>query len=92
MKVSTRGDYAARALLSLALRGSDRPTSVKEIAVPVAVWQGTEDMMVPFAHAEWLAANIPGVHAHFAQGEGHISLFASMPTILDDLLEIAGLR
>jgi pimeloyl-ACP methyl ester carboxylesterase len=66
--------------------------SVKDIAVPVAVWQGTEDMMVPFAHAEWLAANIPGVHAHFAQGEGHISLFASMPTILDDLLEIAGLR
>jgi Rrf2 family protein len=32
VKVSTRGDYAARALLSLALRGSDRPTSVKEIA------------------------------------------------------------
>jgi Rrf2 family iron-sulfur cluster assembly transcriptional regulator len=32
MKVSTRGDYAARALLSLALHDSDRPTSVKEIA------------------------------------------------------------
>src|SRR4029078_12079859 len=32
MKVSTRGDYAARALLSLALHGSDTPTSVKEIA------------------------------------------------------------
>ncbi|TMK58740.1 MAG: Rrf2 family transcriptional regulator, partial [Actinobacteria bacterium] len=32
MKVSTRGDYAARALLSLALHGLDRPTSVKEIA------------------------------------------------------------
>src|ERR1700736_3462738 len=32
MKVSTRGDYAARALLSLALHGQDRPTSVKEIA------------------------------------------------------------
>src|SRR5881392_817660 len=32
MKVSTRGDYAARALLSLALHGSDHPTSVKEIA------------------------------------------------------------
>ena len=32
MKVSTRGDYAARALLSLALHESDRPTSVKEIA------------------------------------------------------------
>ena len=32
VKVSTRGDYAARALLSLALHKSDRPTSVKEIA------------------------------------------------------------
>lgn len=32
MKVSTRGDYAARALLSLALHGDERPTSVKEIA------------------------------------------------------------
>jgi Rrf2 family iron-sulfur cluster assembly transcriptional regulator len=32
MKVSTLGDYAARALLSLALHGSERPTSVKEIA------------------------------------------------------------
>src|SRR5437899_7782180 len=32
VKVSTRGDYAARALLSLALHGQDWPTSVKEIA------------------------------------------------------------
>ena len=32
MKVSTRADYAARALLSLALRGSECPTSVKEIS------------------------------------------------------------
>lgn len=32
MKVSTRSDYAARALLSLALHGEERPTSVKEIA------------------------------------------------------------
>jgi Rrf2 family iron-sulfur cluster assembly transcriptional regulator len=32
VKVSTRGDYAARALLSLALHASGEPTSVKEIA------------------------------------------------------------
>lgn len=30
--MSTRGDYATRALLSLALHGSSEPTSVKEIA------------------------------------------------------------
>src|ERR1700736_3893580 len=39
MKVSTRGDYAARALLSLALHGLDRPTSVKEIAERTALPQ-----------------------------------------------------
>ena len=39
MKVSTRGDYAARALLSLALHGSDHPTSVKEIAERTALPQ-----------------------------------------------------
>jgi Rrf2 family protein len=33
VKVSTRGDYASRALLSLALhQGSDRPTSVAELS------------------------------------------------------------
>ena len=32
MKVSTRGDYAARALLSLSLHDCDGPTSVRDIA------------------------------------------------------------
>lgn len=64
--------------------------SVRDITVPVAVWQGTADMMVPFAHAQWLVANIPGVRAHLEDGEGHLSLLAQMPRILDDLLEMAG--
>ncbi len=32
MRVSTRGDYASRALLSLALHSENAPTSVREIA------------------------------------------------------------
>ena len=32
VKVSTRGDYATRALLSMVLHGDESPTSVKEIA------------------------------------------------------------
>ncbi len=32
MRVSTRGDYASRALLSLALHGAEVPTSVRDIA------------------------------------------------------------
>lgn len=32
MKVSTRGDYASRALLSLALHSAQQPTSVRDVA------------------------------------------------------------
>lgn len=65
--------------------------AVGDISVPVAVWQGTEDMMVPFAHAQWLVAHVPGARAHLEEGEGHLSLLAQMPRILDDLLDLAGL-
>ena len=39
MKVSTRGDYACRALLSLALHGGEGPTSVRDIAERTALPQ-----------------------------------------------------
>ena len=39
MKVSTRGDYAARALLSLVLHGDGKPTSVRDIAERTALPQ-----------------------------------------------------
>ena len=37
--------------------------SLAEIAVPTFVWQGSEDLMVPFAHGQWLAARVPGATA-----------------------------
>ncbi len=44
------------------------------ITVPTALWQGTEDLMVPFAHGLWLADHIAGVKAHLLDGEGHLSV------------------
>jgi pimeloyl-ACP methyl ester carboxylesterase len=55
------------------------------IAVPVSIWQGAHDRMVPFAHGEWLAAAIPGARAHLYDDEGHVSLARQMPRILEDL-------
>jgi pimeloyl-ACP methyl ester carboxylesterase len=44
------------------------------IRVPVLLWQGRQDLMVPFAHGEWLASRIPNVEARLLDDEGHLSL------------------
>ena len=44
------------------------------IDVPTLLWQGTEDLMVPFAHGLWLADHIAGVKPHLLAGEGHLSV------------------
>lgn len=45
-----------------------------QVGVPVFVWQGDLDLMVPFSHGEWLASRVPGVTAHLLPGEGHVSI------------------
>jgi pimeloyl-ACP methyl ester carboxylesterase len=47
------------------------------IAVPTLLWQGVQDKMVPLAHAEWLAARIPGVETHTSEEDGHLSIAAT---------------
>lgn len=64
---------------------------VGDITVPVSVWQGNADRIVPFAYGEWLAAHVAGARAHLYNGEGHLSLWSKLTVILDDLLEQAGL-
>jgi len=55
--------------------------------VPVTVWQGSEDLMVPFAHGEWLASAVPGASARLLPGDGHLSIVVGRADeIVEDLL------
>jgi pimeloyl-ACP methyl ester carboxylesterase len=58
-----------------------------QLSVPVFLWQGSEDLMVPFAHGQWLARNVPGATAHLEQGQGHLSIaVGSLDSMLDELV------
>ena len=60
-----------------------------DISVPVTVWQGRHDAMVPYAHGEWLAAHIPGARAMLLEEEGHLTLLQRFGHVVDDLLAAA---
>jgi pimeloyl-ACP methyl ester carboxylesterase len=45
---------------------------VTEIDVPVLVRFGSTDVLVPPAHGEWLAANVPGCHVKVDEVAGHM--------------------
>lgn len=62
-----------------------------EIKVPVFLYQGSEDKMVPLAHGKWLASHLPEdkVKARLLDGEGHISILSGyMDEMLDNLLAV----
>lgn len=56
------------------------------VTVPVAIWQGDEDRMVPPGHGGWLSTHIPGAAVHLEPGEGHLSLLTQrLDAVLLDL-------
>jgi pimeloyl-ACP methyl ester carboxylesterase len=66
---------------------------LSSIGVPVSVWQGQQDLMVPFAHGQWLVEHIPTARPRLRPDDGHLSLaFGSIGEIFDDLLEAGAIE
>jgi pimeloyl-ACP methyl ester carboxylesterase len=61
---------------------------IGEIDAPVALWHGGQDRFVPYAHGEWLAAHIPGVHAHLLPEDGHLTITLARAGEMADELRV----
>jgi pimeloyl-ACP methyl ester carboxylesterase len=60
---------------------------LRDIQVPVKIWHGRQDRMVPVQHGEWLAANIPGAEADISDRDGHLTMIGRIGEIHDWLLQ-----
>jgi pimeloyl-ACP methyl ester carboxylesterase len=55
------------------------------VTLPSTIWHGTADTMVPYRHAEQLAARLPKSTLHTWDGEGHLGTVRHVEEILDSL-------
>lgn len=46
-----------------------------DASVPLLLWQGSHDKMVPYAHGQWLSEHVRGAEARLTADDGHLTLF-----------------
>ena len=77
---------AAGAVSDLRLYGAGWGFRLNRIRVPIDLWHGEKDHIVPVAMGRWMAATLPGCHATFLPEHGHFSLILEgMQTILGQI-------
>lgn len=61
--------------------------SLRDIRVPVHMWYGDADIIVPAAHGEHIARHIPHAVLRIRAGEGHLGGLGASHEIFDAILE-----
>lgn len=49
--------------------------AVQDVRVPVTLWQGRQDLFVPYAHGKWLAEHISHSIQNLTEDDGHLTLY-----------------
>lgn len=85
-----RGENPLRELLALwreeILSAGAWGFDLAGLGVPVFLWQGEQDLMVPPAHGRWLADAVPNCRARLLPDDGHLTVLLNRPAeILADL-------
>ncbi|MEM9491578.1 MAG: alpha/beta hydrolase [Myxococcota bacterium] len=64
------------------------PFSPREVQVPIRLWHGGADPIVPVAHAHYLAEILPNSELFILAGQGHYAGFVQTSDVLSDLAEV----
>lgn len=73
-----------------ALAAHDWGFRLEDLAVPTFLWQGDLDRNVPLAHAERMAALIPGSVLHVVAGGGHFVSVEHLDEVYAELVTASG--
>jgi len=85
--VGTR-QYAVAPVLDLIQFTRDWGFRLADIKVPVRLWQGDADRIVPAEHAAHLAARLPDTQLRICPEESHLGVMAAAEEIFTVLLEL----
>lgn len=81
----TRQGHAGVLCDHLAFAG-DWGFTFEEVRLPVHLWHGESDPLVPIHHSEFVAARLPRATLHRCPNEGHFEMFARQREVLTTLL------
>lgn len=62
--------------------------SPSDITIPIRLWHGDADTIVPLSHSEHLTAVIPDSHLRVMPGLGHFAGFSNCPEVLDEIVTL----